>query len=133
MSTGQKFNVHTILPEKALDRKHISPEPDSIKGDKITWNLKRIPTTEIQTITFELLDLDQDAYSSVEMFVSGINHASVIGAEPLPGDWDLDGTGQHSLFSFGDTDEEEEVVDEDEDDENGVDYDEQTEVISDEE
>jgi DNA topoisomerase-6 subunit B len=131
MSTGQKFNVHTILPEKALDRKHISPEPDSIKGDKITWNLKRIASTEIQTITFELVDLDQDEYSSAEMFVSGINHANVIGAEPLPGDWDLDGTGQHSLDSFEEDDDE--VVEDEDDDENGVDYDEATEVISDEE
>jgi DNA topoisomerase-6 subunit B len=131
MSTGQKFNVHTILPEKALDRKHISPEPDSVKGDKLTWNLKRIPSTEIQTITFELVDLDQDEYTSVEMFVSDINHANVIGAEPLPGDWDLDGTGQHSLFSF--EEEDEEVVEDEDDDENGVDYDEKAEVISDEE
>lgn len=134
MSTGQKFNVHAVVPGKALDRKRIQPEPDSVNGDKLTWNLKRIPSTEIVTITFELVGLDQDEYSDTEIFISDINHASVIGAEPLPGDWDLDGTGQYSLFSFGDAADEDEVEEiEEDDDENGVDYDEQTEVISDEE
>ncbi len=134
MATGQKFNIHAILPAKALDRKSIDPEPDQVNGDKLTWNLKRIPSTEIATISFELTGLDQDEYSSADVFVSGINHAFVIGAEPLPGDWDLDGSGQHSLFSFGDEAEDEDVEEpEEEDDENGVDYDEQTEVISDEE
>lgn len=133
MATGQKFNIHTILPGKALDRKHLSPEPDSINGDKLTWNLKRIASTELQTITFELVGLDQDEFAEAEVFVSGINHANVIGAEPLPGDWDLDGTGQYSLFAFGDETETEEEEEAEDDDENGVDYDEQTEVISDEE
>ncbi len=133
MATGQKFSIHAIVPGKALDRKHLDPEPDLINGDKLTWNLKRIASTDIVTIRFELTGLDQDEYSDVEIFVSGINHAQVIGAEPLPGDWDLDGTGQYSLFAFGDAPDDEEVLDEEEDEENGVDYDEQTEVISDEE
>lgn len=132
MGTGQKLSVHTIVPGANLDRKKISPEPDSVNGDKLTWNLKRLATTEVQTITFELAGLDQDGYQEAEVFVSGIDHAKVIGAEPLPGDWDLDGTGQYSLFSFAEEAEEEEVVEEEEE-ENGVDYDEHTEVISDDE
>jgi DNA topoisomerase-6 subunit B len=135
MATGQKFRIHTILPGNALDRKKLTPEPDVTNGDKLTWEMKRIPSTEIVTIAFELTGLDQDEYQEVELFVSGIDHTHVIGAEPLPGDWDLDGTGQYSLFQFGeaaeDVEEEEESDDDDED--NGVDYDEGSEVISDEE
>jgi len=56
----------------------------------------------------------------------------IIGAEPLPGDWDLDETAQPSLLEFEDEfDDEVEELEEPED-ENGVDYDEETEVIPDE-
>ena len=87
---------------------------------------------EMLTISFELTGLDKSELGDIEIYVSDINPTHVIGAEPLPGDWDLDEKGQHSLFAF----EEDEYDDEPEDDDdngNGMDYDEETEVISDEE
>ena len=100
-------------------------------GDKITWKLNAIPSTEMFTISFELKGLDKNELGDLEVYVSDINPTHVIGAEPLPGDWDLDEKGQHSLFAF----EEDEYDDEPEEDDNGngMDYDEETEVISDEE
>ena len=66
------------------------PKPKEIKEEgKITWELKRIPSTEIGYATFELFGMDEDEYDETELFVSGINPTSVVGAEPLPGDWDL--------------------------------------------
>jgi len=132
MAVKRKLNVHTILPANALDKKHISPEPSEIKGDKITWKLKAIPSTEMFTISFELAGLDKNEVGDLEVYVSDINPTHVIGAEPLPGDWDLDDTGQHSLFAFED-DANEFEDDEPEEDDNGMDYDDEAEVIEDEE
>ncbi len=130
MKIKRKLNVHAEVPGSALDKKKISPEPSEIKGDKITWKLPGIPSTELLTISFELVGLDNNEFTDVDVYISDINPTHVIGAEPLPGDWDLDDK-QHDLFSFEDEEEDEE--EEDDDDENGVDYDEQTEVIDDEE
>ena len=133
MAVKRKLNVHTILPANSLDKKKINPEPSEIKGDKITWKLKGIPSTEMFTISFELTGLDKNELGDIEIYISDINPTHVIGAEPLPGDWDLDERGQHSLLAFDDANGEEYDDDiEDDDDENGMDYDEATEMIEDE-
>lgn len=132
MAIKRKLNVHTILPASAIDKKRFNPEPNEIKGDKITWKLKAIPSTEMFTISFELSGLDKNELGDFDVYVSDINPTHVIGAEPLPGDWDLDEKGQHSLFAFED-EEYDELDMEDDDNGNGMDYDEETEVISDEE
>jgi DNA topoisomerase-6 subunit B len=41
------------------------------------------------SVSFALDGLDEAEYDESEIFVSGINPALVIGAEPLPGDWEL--------------------------------------------
>ena len=41
-------------------------------------------------ITIRLKGLHKDDFDEAEIYVSGINPVQVIGAEPLPGDWDLD-------------------------------------------
>ncbi len=87
---GQKFNIHIIAPYDNLDPESCDPKPKEIKEDgKITWEIKRIPSTEIGYASFELFGMDEDEYDETELYVSGINPASVVGAEPLPGDWDL--------------------------------------------
>jgi len=130
MKMKRKLSVHTEVPGSALDTKKIDPQPSEIKGDKVTWKLPGIPTTEIFTISFELTGLEKDDLSDIDIYVSDINPTNVIGAEPLPGDWDLDDR-QHDLFSFEDEDEEDE--EEEDDDDNGMDYDDEAEVILDEE
>lgn len=87
---GQKFNLHAILPYDNFDPESCDPKPKEITEEgKVTWELKRIPSTEIGYAKFELFGMDEDEYDETELYVSGINPASVVGAEPLPGDWDL--------------------------------------------
>jgi DNA topoisomerase-6 subunit B len=87
---SQKFNLHAVVPSENFDSNACDPKPKEIQEDgKITWELKRIPSTEIGHTTFELFGLDEDEYDETELYVSGINPTSVVGAEPLPGDWDL--------------------------------------------
>ena len=132
-SSGKKFNLHAELPTSSLNKKKMEPQPDEINGEKVTWNLKRIPSTEIFTVSFEMTGMEKDDLGDLELYVSDINPSMVIGAELLPGDWDLDDTKSQSLFDFN---EEDEVLadepDVDDDDNGDVDYDAVTEVIDDE-
>ena len=75
-------------------------------------------------ISFYLNGLDQEAYEENEIYSSGINPVSVIGAEPLPGDWDVKGLNITEVAPV-----EPEKPDADEEDE--VDYDEKSEALSD--
>ncbi len=86
----QKFELHTVLPKGALDEKSCEPKPTEIKdGTKLTWKLPRIPTTGIIEVNFTLAGLEEDEFDETELYVSEINPVFVMGADPLPGDWDL--------------------------------------------
>ena len=73
------------------------------------------------TVTIELLGLDKEEYDESELYVSGISPELVIGAEPLPGDWELD---------YAEFDESGEAPPPEED-EGEIDYDETEEVLED--
>ena len=88
----QRFSIHTIVPNGCLEEKSCSLAPNEVKeGEKISWELPRITSTEIYHLTYELSGLDADMYQDVELYVSGINPVDVMGADPLPGDWDVEG------------------------------------------
>lgn len=119
----QKFSVHTIVPNGCLDEKSCSLAPTDVRdGEKVSWELPRIASTEIYHLTYELSGLDADVYQEVELYVSGINPVDVMGADPLPGDWDVEG------LNFTET-EAEEPEEEDADEE--PDYDESGEDLND--
>ena len=119
----QKFSVHTIVPNGCLDEKSCSLAPTDVRdGEKVSWELPRIASTEIYHLTYELSGLDADMYQEVELYVSGINPVDVMGADPLPGDWDVEG------LNFTET-EAEEPEEEDADEE--PDYDESGEDLND--
>ncbi|TLZ70796.1 MAG: DNA topoisomerase VI subunit B [Methanobacteriota archaeon] len=89
-SAGKKFNLHALLPRSAKLGK-VDPKPSEMREDgKVTWELKRINSVEKATVTLELLGLDKEEYDESDLYVSGISPELVIGAEPLPGDWELD-------------------------------------------
>lgn len=121
----QRFKIHTVLPKGCLDLASCSLRPSEVKDDeKVTWELPKIASTALYEVSFELKDLDQDAFSETELYVSGINPVDVMGADPLPGDWDLEGV------NFTET--EAPVAEKAEDDEEEPDYDESGEELNDE-
>ncbi|MBI0583707.1 MAG: DNA topoisomerase VI subunit B [Methanomassiliicoccus sp.] len=88
----QRFRLHTVLPKGSLDLASCNLKPVEFKEDeKVTWELPKIASTAQYEVCFELKGLDQEAYTEAEVFVSGINPVDVMGADPLPGDWDLEG------------------------------------------
>ncbi len=115
-SSRKKFKLYAVVPEGSIDEKSINPKPARIrKSGKIRWELKAIPSTAKLDITFRLKGLDKDDFDETEIYVSGINPVQVIGAEPLPGDWDLDEEIQDptTLDDFPDEEVEEEMEEED--------------------
>src|SRR3989454_4465 len=88
-AAGKKLNLHLLLP-RGIAPKSIEPKPAEVRDDgKITWELKRIDSVAKTSISFVLEGLDEAEYDESDLYVSGINPGLVIGAEPLPGDWEL--------------------------------------------
>ena len=101
-------------------------KPLEIKEEeKVTWELPRIPSTAMYEVSFDLKGMDPEAFSETEVFVSGINPVDVMGADPLPGDWDLQGVNFTEVEAPA-------VVQAAEDDEDEQDYDESGEDLNDE-
>lgn len=120
----QSLHLHMLLPYDKVDQKTLKQQPIEVReGNKATWDVKKIGSTDIYELAFDLHGLLQEQYDENELYVSGIDSASVIGAEVLPGDWDL----EHLRIT-------EEGGEEPEEGEEGeVDYDEGAEVMNNEE
>ena len=122
---SQSLHLHMLVPYDKIDQKTLKEKPMEVRdGNKLTWDVKRLSSTEVFELAFDLHGMSQEQYDENEVYVSGIDAASVIGVEVLPGDWDL----EHLKIT------EEGAPEEGEEGEEGeVDYDEGTEAIRDEE
>jgi DNA topoisomerase-6 subunit B len=121
----QSFHLHMLVPYDKIDQKTLKEKPFEIREtNKVTWEVKRIASTQIFELTFSLHGVPPEQYDDNEVYVSGIDAASVIGAEVLPGDWDL----EHLRIT-----EEGETEPGEEGEEGEIDYDEGAEVINNEE
>ncbi len=120
-AAGKKLNLHVLLP-RGIEAKDIDPKPAEVRDDgKITWELKRIDSVSKASVTFALEGLDEAEYDESEVYVSEINPGLVIGAEPLPGDWELNYADFEGEEAAAPTEEEGEI-----------DYDETEEALDDE-
>ncbi len=117
---GKKLNIHVLLP-RGIEPKSFEPKPSEVREDgKISWELRRIDSVKAASVSFVLEGLDAAEYDESEIYVSGINPGLVIGAEPLPGDWELN----YAEFEGEEAPEAEE--------EGEIDYDETEETLDDE-
>jgi DNA topoisomerase-6 subunit B len=120
---GKKLNLHVLLP-RGIVAKDFEPKPIEVRDDgKITWELKRIDSVAKASVTFLLEGLDEAEYDESDLYVSGINPTLVIGAEPLPGDWEL---------NYAEFESEEAPPPAEAEDEGEIDYDETEEALDDE-
>jgi len=105
----QKFKLHTVVPAGSLDADACSIKPSEVKDDmKVTWQLPPIESTGILDVTFKLNGLDKEAFDEMDLYVSGINPVDVMGADPLPGDWDVAGVNFTEIEAVPEAKEEEE-------------------------
>jgi DNA topoisomerase-6 subunit B len=104
----KKMNFYAVVPPNTIIEKTVSPAPTLVKeASKLEWELKAIPSVQKQEILMELQGLDKDEFDDMEIYVSGIDPAHVIGAQALPGDWNLEGMPE--TVDGGDTDDDEET------------------------
>ncbi|MFQ5919718.1 MAG: DNA topoisomerase VI subunit B, partial [Thermoplasmata archaeon] len=90
----KRLTLHTVLPRHGLDEPSLRPAPTQRSSDgKATWNLPWIAPTEKAVIAFDVAGRGQGAYTEGALFISGVSASQVVGADPLPGDWDLEGAG----------------------------------------
>jgi DNA topoisomerase-6 subunit B len=119
-----RFNLHAVVPASATALLRSEPRPVEVKEDgKITWELKPIRSTEKSTVSLELEGIEPELYDENELYASGIDPSMIIGADPLPGDWDV--------ARLKVTEVPAEVAPTPEEEEEEVDYDEQTEALGD--
>jgi len=112
---SQKFNLHMVLPPGSFDYKGLQFFPTEVRDDgKVSWELPKISSTERLDVNFSLTGLNKDDYDENEIYASGINPVFIIGAEPLPGDWDVKGLQITESVEAPVVEEEEEEVDYDE-------------------
>ena len=112
---SQKFNLHMVLPPGSFDYKGLQFFPTEVREDgKVSWELPKISSTERLDVNFSLTGLNKDDYDENEIYASGINPVFIIGAEPLPGDWDVKGLQITESVEAPVVEEEEEEVDYDE-------------------
>jgi DNA topoisomerase-6 subunit B len=124
MPHNTRFNLHAVVPAGYLDVNGMDPKPIEIKEDgKVTWELRPIKSTETMELKFDLVGLDQELYEENELYASGIDPTLIIGADPLPGDWDVQRLQVTEVAA-----PEAAVIEEEEDE---VDYDESKEALSD--
>ncbi|HII39900.1 MAG TPA: DNA topoisomerase VI subunit B [Thermoplasmata archaeon] len=120
---GKKLNLHVLLP-RGIAAKSFDPKPAEVRDDgKITWELKRIDSVSKASVSFLLEGLDEAEYDESDLYVSEINPALVIGAEPLPGDWEL---------NYAEFETEETAAPAEAEEEGEIDYDETEEALDDE-
>jgi len=106
-SRRQELKLHSIVPGTLLDVSSITPSPSEISDGKILWEIRLTPLQTLEA-SFRLKGTEKDDYIENEIYVSDINPAFVIGAEPLPGDWGI------KLFEADAQEEEEPDYDEQE-------------------
>ena len=89
----KRLHLHAVLPRHALDETTLTPAPTRLTTEgKASWRLPWISPTEKAVIAFEFAGLGRGGYEEGDLFVSGVPASQVVGAEPLPGDWDLEAT-----------------------------------------
>jgi len=99
----KNFNVYGDISEGKIDRGSIKPFGDyDEKKDYIFWEIKDLKPLEQMDFEFVVNDLKTDYGESV-YYIEGIDPVHVVGAEPLPGDWNIE-----SLRSIIEEEEEEE-------------------------
>ncbi|MFQ5907346.1 MAG: DNA topoisomerase VI subunit B [Thermoplasmata archaeon] len=90
----KRLTLHAALPPEALDPTTMAPSPARLSPEgKASWELPWIRPTERVVVAFQLEGLRRVGYEGGELYVSGAPTSQVVGADPLPGDWDLQATG----------------------------------------
>lgn len=90
MEKNVSLYIYAVVPENSFNERSSNLAPTEIRDNsKIQWQVS-LKSLELFTLKFELTGLEKDDYDENELYVSGIDAVHVLGADALPGDWELD-------------------------------------------
>lgn len=105
------FKLYADLPEvKVVENSVESGCKIDAENDTLEWDIS-LKSLEQKTLKFTMVNVSLGMYKETTYYVEGINPVYVVGAEPLPGDWNIE-----DLKAIINEDNE---IEEDEDDESG--------------
>ncbi len=89
-SQTKSFKLYADFPDGTIIKESIKPFGDyDEKNDYIVWNIENLEPLKKLDLHFELDKLKSD-YSETTYYIEGIDPVHVVGAEPLPGDWNIE-------------------------------------------
>ena len=118
----RSFRLHAIIPKEAVNETLLSDYfVDMNEEGKANWEVLNLPPSSSAAISFDLTGDMADTFSEADVYLSGVNSAFVMGADPLPGDWGIKGMDVTEIDSdvADDAEEEEEELEDDDAEEEG--------------
>jgi len=116
----RSLRLHAILPKEAVNETLLGNHfIDMNEEGKANWEILNMPPSSSVTISFDLAGDMADVFSEADIYLSGVNSAFVMGADPLPGDWGIKGMDvtESDVDIAVEEEEEEEEYPEDDDEE----------------
>ena len=114
----RSFRLHAQIPKEAVNETLLGEYFMSMNEEgKANWEVLNVPPFTAATVEFDLVGDMADTFSETDIYLSGVNSAFVMGAEPLPGDWGIKGMDvtESDLDVQDDSEEEEEDYQEEDD------------------
>ncbi|MBS3817734.1 MAG: DNA topoisomerase VI subunit B [Candidatus Thermoplasmatota archaeon] len=75
-------------PETELLSSNVEPDHE---GDHLEWKIEDLEPSETRTFSIEFDgDLEKDDLDGTDIYIEGVGETKLIGAEPLPEDWDIE-------------------------------------------
>ncbi len=92
--TRKQRNITVYMEKPYPDTVVISSDPEpTFNGDHLKWKLDTLKSSISQNIRFEYNgDLVKEDLTGIEVYIEGVPETELIGADPLPDDWDIDMT-----------------------------------------
>lgn len=90
--TTRKRKLNVIMEKPYPDNVVIDPEPaPKHDGEYLEWELDTLKPSETGAIRFKLDGgVKKEDMAGVELYIEGVKETELIGAEPLPDDWDVE-------------------------------------------
>ncbi len=89
--TPRKRNIVVYMEKPYPDTELIFSDPEPVfNGDHLRWELSSMDPSASRTICFRYNgDLGKEDLSGIDVYVEGVSETELIGADPLPADWDI--------------------------------------------
>lgn len=88
---GRVLEVFVEMPPEHFPKAAWEPTPDGVDAElgRAWWTLPRLDPNTRRTVTVRLPQGAEVDATDLLWYVAGVDEAHLLGAEPLPGDWDI--------------------------------------------